>query len=170
MDLSLPGLNGIEATAEILRHNDAVKVLVLSMYDDEQSVVNAIRAGARGFVIKRASHVDLIEAIRTVAQGRSYLSPQVSERLVHLIQSDEPIKDASDPVLNRLSPRERQVLRMVGEGKSSREIASLLKLEVETIRSYRKSLMKKLGVKNATRLTHVALATGLISVEKPSQP
>lgn len=164
MDLSLPGLNGIDATSEILRHDSNCRIVVLSMYDDENSVVNAIRAGAKGFVLKKASQGDLMEALRAVAAGNSYLSPEVSERLVHRMQSPDPLGTQEAPELDRLSPREVQVLRLVGEGKSSREIASLLGLEVETIRSYRKSLMKKLGAKNATRLTHIALKAGLIAV------
>ncbi len=164
MDVSLPGLSGIDATAEILRHAPAWRIVILSMYDDENTIVNAIRAGARGFVLKKASKADLLDALRTVAAGNSYLSPEVSERLVHRIQSPEPEPNGHGSPLERLSPREMQLLRLVGEGKSSRDIASLLNLEVETIRSYRKSLMKKLGAKNATRLTHIALKAGLIAV------
>jgi DNA-binding NarL/FixJ family response regulator len=168
MDLSLPGLNGIDATMEILRHHPECRVVVLSMYDDENSVVNAIRAGARGFVLKKASQLDLLEALRAVAAGGSYLSPEVSERLVHRMQAQDRGELGQPLELQRLSPREVQVLRLVGEAKSSREIADLLMLEVETIRSYRKSLMKKLGARNAAQLTRIALEAGLISVRAAS--
>lgn len=164
MDLSLPGLSGIDATAEILRLHPDCRVVVLSMYGDENSVVNAIRAGAKGFVLKKASQLDLLEALRTVAAGSSYLSPEVSGRLVQRMQSADPHGTSEAPEVQRLSPREVQVLRLVGEAKSSREIAELLHLEVETIRSYRKSMMKKLGARNATQLTHIALKAGLIAV------
>jgi DNA-binding NarL/FixJ family response regulator len=143
-------------------------VVVLSMYDDENSVVNAIRAGARGFVLKKASQLDLLEALRAVAAGGSYLSPEVSERLVHRMQAQDRGELGQPLELQRLSPREVQVLRLVGEAKSSREIADLLMLEVETIRSYRKSLMKKLGARNAAQLTRIALEAGLISVRAAS--
>ena len=86
MDIGLPGLNGIEATTEILRHTPETKVVILSMYDDEHSVVSAIRSGARAFVLKKASDNDLLDALRTVAKGGSYLSPQVSDRLLNRIQ------------------------------------------------------------------------------------
>jgi DNA-binding NarL/FixJ family response regulator len=166
MDLSLPGLSGIEATKEIRKCSPGTRVVVLSMYDDEESVVGAIQAGAHGFVLKQASLSELREAIRRVAGGENFLSPRVSARLVQRIQSDQPLRTTSSPLVERLSPRETQVLRLVSEGRRSREVADLLGLEVETIRSYRKSLMKKLGVSNATQLTHIALAAGLITVEK----
>jgi len=86
MDIGLPGLNGIETTTEILRHCPDVKIIILSMYDDEHSVVSAIRSGARAFVLKKASDNDLLDALRAVAKGGSYLSPQVSDRLLHRIQ------------------------------------------------------------------------------------
>src|ERR1700694_4598303 len=89
MDIGLPGMNGIEATTELLRHCPAVKVIILSMYDDENSVVSAIRSGARAFVLKKASSNELLEALRTVARGGSYLSPQVSDRLLARIQRGE---------------------------------------------------------------------------------
>ena len=89
MDIGLPGMNGIEATAEILRHSPQTRVLIVSVYDDENAVLSAIRSGARGFVLKRASSGDLIEALRNVAKGGSYLSSQVSDRLLDRIQSGE---------------------------------------------------------------------------------
>ena len=164
MDVSMPGLNGIEATTEIVRHCPNTKVVVLSGYDDEVSVMNAIKAGARGYILKRASILDMLEGIRTVARGGSYLSPQVSDRLVRRIQTGNTTPSNS-PILQGLSPREVQVLRLVAEGKSSKEIAGVLSLELETVRSYRKTMMKKLGVNNAATLTKVAVQAGLTPVE-----
>jgi len=161
MDISLPGLNGIDATTEILRHTPETKIVVLSMFDDEQSVVGAIRSGARGFVLKRASDHDLLDALRAVAKGGSYLSPQVSDRLLLRIQRGTLQDDKRPKVLDTLSPRELQVMRLVAEGKTSKEIAVLLDLGLQTVRSYRKTLMKKLGVGNVAGLTQMALACGL---------
>jgi len=161
MDIGLPGLNGIEATQEILRHVPDTRVIILSMYDDEHSVVSAIRSGARAFVLKRASDNDLVDALRTVAKGGSYLSPQVSDRLLHRIQRGDLESKPVSSALDGLSPRELQVLRLVAEGKTSKEIAVMLDLGLQTVRSYRKTMMKKLGVNNVAGLTQLALAAGL---------
>lgn len=161
MDIGLPGLNGIETTTEILRYQADCKVVILSMYDDENSVISAVRAGARAFILKRASDSDLLDALRMVAQGGMYLSPQVSDRLLSRIQKGDLDPRPSAPVLESLSPREVQVLRLVAEGKTSKEIAVLLDLREQTVRSYRKAMMKKLGVNNVAGLTHLALSTGL---------
>jgi DNA-binding NarL/FixJ family response regulator len=161
MDISLPGLNGIEATSEIMRHCPETKVIILSMYDDENSVVSAIRSGARAFVLKKASDLELLDALRTVAKGGSYLSPQVSDRLLRRIQRGDLEARKAPQALEGLSPRELQVLRLVAEGKTSKEIAVLLDLGLQTVRSYRKTMMKKLGVSNVAGLTQLALAAGL---------
>jgi len=160
MDIGLPGLNGVETTAEILRHHPVCKVVILSMYDDENSVVGAVRSGARGFILKKVSDNDLLEALRVVANGGAYLSPQVSDRLLSRIQKGD-LESKQDSVLESLSPREVQVLRLVAEGKTSKEIATLLDLREQTVRSYRKTMMKKLGVNNVAGLTQLALSTGL---------
>jgi len=161
MDIGLPGLNGVETTAEILRHHPTCKIVILSMYDDENSVVGAIRSGARGFVLKKVSDNDLLEALRAVARGGAYLSPQVSDRLLSRIQKGDLESKAAPAALELLSPRELQVLRMVAEGKTSKEIAVMLDLKEQTVRSYRKTMMKKLGVNNVAGLTQLALSTGL---------
>jgi DNA-binding NarL/FixJ family response regulator len=161
MDIGLPGLNGIESTTEILRHCPDTKVIILSMYDDEHSVVSAIRSGARAFVLKKASDGDLVDALRTVAKGGSYLSPQVSDRLLTRIQRGDLESKPMPSALEGLSPREVQVLRLVAEGKTSKEIAVMLDLGLQTVRSYRKTMMKKLGVNNVAGLTQLALAAGL---------
>jgi two-component system response regulator DegU len=160
MDIGLPGLNGVETTAEILRHHPECKVVILSMYDDENSVVGAVRSGARGFVLKKVSDNDLLEALRVVANGGAYLSPQVSDRLLSRIQKGD-LESKQDSALDGLSPREVQVLRLVADGKTSKEIATLLDLSEQTVRSYRKTMMKKLGVNNVAGLTQLALSTGL---------
>ncbi len=131
------------------------------MYDDEHSVVSAIRSGARAFVLKKASDSDLVDALRTVAKGGSYLSPQVSDRLLSRIQRGDLESKPLPTVLEGLSPRELQVLRMVAEGKTSKEIAVMLDLGLQTIRSYRKTMMKKLNVNNVANLTQLALSAGI---------
>jgi DNA-binding NarL/FixJ family response regulator len=166
MDIGLPGMNGIEATTEILRHCPGVKVVILSMYDDENSVVSALRSGARAFVLKKASSNELLDALRTVARGGSYLSSQVSDRLLARIQRGDLDTHERSPLAS-LSPRELQVLRHVAEGKTSKDIAVLLDLGLQTVRSYRKTMMKKLGVNNVAGLTQLALAAGLTQWEKP---
>ena len=161
MDIGLQGLNGVEATTEILRHSPDAKVIILSMYDDEHSVVSAIRSGARAFVLKKASDVDLVEALRTVAKGGFYLSPQVSEKLLVRIQRGDMESKPVPAMLDGLSPRELQVLRLVAEGKTSKEIAVMLDLGLQTVRTYRKTMMKKLSVNNVAGLTQLALSAGI---------
>ncbi len=167
MDIGLPGMNGIEATTELVRHCPGIKVIILSMYDDENSVVSAIRSGARAFVLKKASSTELLDAIRTVARGGSYLSSQVSDRLLARIQRGDLETHDRSP-LELLSPRELQVLRLVAEGKTSKDIAVMLDLGLQTVRSYRKTMMKKLGVNNVAGLTQLALAAGLTHFDKPN--
>ena len=166
MDIGLPGLNGVETTAEILRHHPDCRVVILSMYDDEHSVVSAVRAGARAFILKRASDTDLVDALRIVARGGSYLSPQVSDRLLTRIQKGNLESKPATAALDILSPRELQVLRMVADGKTSKEIAVMLDLREQTVRSYRKTMMKKLGVNNVAGLTQLALSTGLTQLPR----
>jgi len=161
MDIGLPGLNGVDSTAELLRHCPSTRVIMLSMYDDEDSVVSSIRAGARGYVVKQASSAELLDALRAVARGSSYLSPHVSERLLSRIRRGEAETVSRHPLLAQLTPREFQVLGLIIEGKASKEIAVILNLGVETVRSYRKTMMKKLGVNNVAGLIRVALAAGL---------
>jgi len=161
MDIGLPGLNGIEATVEIMRHCPDCKVVILSMYDDESSVVGAIRSGARAFVLKSASSDDLVDALRTVAKGGFYLCAEVTDRVQNRIQKGDLESKALPPALETLSPRELQVLRLVAEGKTSKEIAVMLDLGLQTVRSYRKTMMKKIGVNNIAGLTQLALSAGL---------
>src|SRR5215470_13984598 len=167
MDIGLPGLNGVETTVEILRYHPECKIVILSMYDDENNVVSAIRSGARAFILKKASDADLLEALRMVARGGAYLSPQVSDRLLARIQKGDLESRQASSALDVLSPRELQVLRLVADGKTSKEIAVILDLGLQTVRSYRKTMMRKLGVNNVAGLTQLALAAGITHWNKP---
>lgn len=169
MDIGLPGLNGIEATVEIMRHCPDSKIVILSMYDDESSVVGAIRSGARAFVLKNASSDDLLDALRTVGKGGFYLCAQVADRVQSRIQKGDLEAKSLPPVLETLSPRELQVLRLVAEGKTSKEIAVMLDLGLQTVRSYRKTMMKKIGVNNIAGLTQLALSAGLTRFATPAE-
>ena len=166
MDIGLPGMNGIEATTELLRHCPGVKVVILSMYDDENSVVSAIRSGARAFVLKKASSANCWTRCARWRAAAVYLSSQVSDRLLQRIQRGDLETHDRSP-LESLSPRELQVLRLVAEGKTSKDIAVMLDLGLQTVRSYRKTMMKKLGVNNVAGLTQLALAAGITHWNKP---
>lgn len=160
MDIHLPGLNGIEATEEILRRVPETRIAILSMYEDENSVVQALRSGARAFVLKKASHTELLEALRTVARGGSYLSPEVSDKFLGRVQRGD-LSPHSAHAVDSLTPRELQVMRLIADGKTSKEIAVILGIGLQTVRGYRKDLMRKLGVNNVAGLTQIALADGL---------
>lgn len=160
MDINLPGLDGIEATEEILRRVPEIRVAILSMYDDENSVVQALRSGARAFVLKKASHTELLEALRTVARGGSYLSPEVSDKFLGRVQRGD-LSPHSSSALDSLTPREVQVMRLIADGKTSKEIAVILGIGLQTVRGYRKDLMRKLNVNNVAGLTQIALAGGV---------
>ena len=161
MDIGLPGINGVETTQVIVRNAPGIKVVMLSIYADQYSVVSAIRAGAQGYVLKKASGSDLLEALRTVAKGGSYLSPQVSDHLLRGIRRIGPESTPSTSALEVLAPRELQVFRLVAEGNASKDIAVLLDLGLETVRTYRKTMMGKLGVNNVAGVTQIAVAIGV---------
>jgi len=164
MDISLPGMDGIQATTDILREAPRAKIVILSMSGDENLVMSAIRAGARGFVLKKASGAEVVEAIRVVSRGGTYLGASISDVLLTRLQKGESAS-AERNRLDLLSPRETQVLRLIAEGKGSKEVAVVLGLEHNTVRSYRKTMMKKLGVNNLASLIHVAVAAGLINAK-----
>jgi DNA-binding NarL/FixJ family response regulator len=161
MDLDLPELSGVEATIEILRHCPESKVILLAGTEAESSLLAALRSGSRGVILKSASAENLLEALRTVAAGGSYTCPQVASRLQASIQNGQWDPKPLPVAVATLAPRELQVFGMVAAGKTSKEIAVLLDLGLHTVRSYRKAMMKKLGVTNVAELTRLAVSAGL---------
>jgi len=159
--IELPDRSGIDLTRELLRENRSARVIMLSRSDDEETVIDALRSGARGFVLKHASSADLMEALNTVARGGSYFSSEASERLMARIRRGDFGSRQTRPAWQKLTPRELEVLRLVSAGKSSKQIADMLHLGVETVRSYRKSMMKKIGVSNVASLVQFAISQGL---------
>ncbi|MGH8274203.1 MAG: response regulator [Gammaproteobacteria bacterium] len=158
LDISMPLLNGIDAAQEIHRRIPATQVVLLTMYDENAYVLQALQAGVRGYVLKAQAAEDLVSAIRQMAQGGVYLSPGISEALVNAYRDKSSL--APDP----LTLRERQVLQLVAEGKTTREIAEILSLSVKTADSHRTRLMKKLGIHETAGLVRYAIRRGLIHV------
>ena len=152
MDMSMPGLNGIQACVEILKVLPKTAILMLSMYSEEAQVRNAIKAGAKGYVLKNAVDVDLASAIRDVAAGKKVVGPG--------LLSDINIED--DETAEKLTPRERQILQLIAEGKSNKEIAALLELSPNTVAVHRANLMDALGIHRTAELVLYAVRKGLV--------
>ncbi len=167
LDLHLGEADGLTAIAPIRMRSPLSRVLVLSMNDDEHVVSHALQLGALGFVLKKASSDDLRLALKAVAAGGIYLSPEVSEAIVHRMQPSGSRRRPSLAGLESLSPRELEVLELVVDGKTSKDVADLLNLQVETIRTYRKSIMRKLGVKHVAGLVSLAMQSGILKKRYP---
>jgi DNA-binding NarL/FixJ family response regulator len=165
MDIALPGISGLEATANIAHRYPHSKVVIFSVYSDEQSIHKAAEAGAHGFLTKSGMLSEMLKALRVVAQGGAHFGPQVLERLLTTMRSGGSRRPALNERLASLSPRELQVIQLVAEGKTSREIAVDLGRSEKTIQSQRRMLMKKLGVHNAASL--VRLATSMTLEAQP---
>lgn len=156
LDLAMPLLNGIEATRQILRVSPQTKTILLTMYKEDQYVLEALRAGVVGYILKTKAAKDLVQAVRQVSKGVAYLSPEISQTLVEVYRSGRQF--LSEP----LTPRERQVLQLVAEGKTTKEVASLLDVSVKTAVTHRTNLMKKLDIHETAGLVRYAIRTGLI--------
>jgi len=163
MDMAMPEMNGLHATLELVKQRPGTKVLILSMYSDEQYVRNALDAGAKGYILKNAIENDLTRAVKSVAAGEQYLSPELSGVLIRAIRSGTFDK-AADPY-DRLTQREKQVLQLIASGKSNKEIAVLLDLSVNTVAVHRANLMSALGVHKTAELVLFAVRKGLVLPE-----
>ncbi|MFC2059763.1 response regulator [Chloroflexota bacterium] len=160
MDIAMPGMDGLEATRRIKKNNSKVRILVLTQYDNREYILSSIKAGAAGYVPKKALGSELISAIRTVCKGNSFLYPSAASALItdYLRRTDE------DP-FDRLTAREREILKLIAEGHTSREIAAMLFVALKTVLGHRAKIMQKLDIHNRTELIRYAMRKGLVSMD-----
>ena len=162
VDIGMPKLNGIDVAERAVKHNPTTKVLFLSMYADESYVLRALSAGAKGYLLKDATDQDLVPALRTVAQGRPFFSPAISAMLLtdfmrHLQQRGQ------EDSYRLLTDREKEVLQLLAEGRTNKEVAALLELGVSTVETHRANLMQKLGLHNTAEIVLYAVRKSLVT-------
>ena len=162
MDVAMPHLGGMEAIRQISKRLPAAKVLVLSMYSDESYVVQMLEAGAKGYLLKDSADTDLVEAVLAVSNGKSFFSPLISKILLDEYVRQVQEKGISDRY-ELLTEREREILQLIAEGKTSREIAELLNLSTSTVDTHRGHIMEKLDLHNPYEVVLYAVRKGLIS-------
>jgi len=161
MDVAMPDLNGIEATRQIVAELPGVKIIALSMHDDRRFVLNMLKAGAAGYMLKDSAFTDLAKAIRMVMSGKTYLSHEVTDIVVKdYVSSSQP---AESSAFHLLSPREREVLQLLAEGKTSALIGEKLHISVKTVETHRQQIMVKLKIRSVAELTKYAIREGLTS-------
>jgi DNA-binding NarL/FixJ family response regulator len=168
MDISMRELNGIEATAQIMVENPATRVLILSMHTTEDFVRRALKAGAAGYLVKDSAPLELRMAIEAIRRGETYLSSRVSRTLLSGLVDGRP-PDAQSG-LDALSPRQREILQLIAEGKSTKEIAFTLNVSVKTIETHRAAVMDRLGIRDVAGLVVFAVRHKLISVDRADEP
>jgi DNA-binding NarL/FixJ family response regulator len=164
MDISMPELNGIDAIQQMLPHHPRLKVIVLSIHETKPYVFRALKAGAKGYLIKETAGLEVVEAVRAVYRGERYLSKRIADLVMDAsLQKLESWTDASP--LDGLSGREREILQLVAEGKTSQEIAERLSISSKTVDTYRSRLMRKIDVEDMAGLVKFAIRHGVISLE-----
>ncbi len=164
MDLSMPRMNGMEAIREIKRVFKDIKVLVLTVHKDEEYILATFKAGADGYVLKDSSYHELIMAIKSVLMGKRYISPGISEKVLEgYLEGRERLKAKTS--WETLTPREREILKLIAEGYKNKEIAEELCISVKTVEKHRSNLMEKLNLHNVQSLTSFAIEKGLVSRE-----
>ena len=163
MDISMPGMNGLEATARVSADFPSVRVIILSMHANEEYVLRALQAGASGYLLKDADPAELELAVAAVARGTTYLSPPVSRHVI-----DDYVRRVSEQrgPLDCLSPRQREVLQLIAEGNTTRQMAQILGVTAKTVESHRAQLMERLDIHDIAGLVRFAVRTGVVSVEE----
>jgi len=162
MDITMPNLNGIEATLKIKSKRPEIEIIALSLHSDRRFVLGMIGAGASGYLIKQCTFDELVLAINTVMEGKKYLSPEISNILVEeYVRKDSQEKAIID---SKLTPREREILQLLAEGKNTKEIASNLSISVKTVETHRRHIKRKLKANSVAELTKIAIKEGLTSL------
>jgi DNA-binding NarL/FixJ family response regulator len=161
MDIALPELNGIEATRQIMKRNEGAKVLVLTMHSDDVCVRQSLKAGARGYLLKDSEDLDLLKAVKAIGRGGSFFSPAVSKVLLEGYLGDPAGQDVEDN-LALLTDREREVLQLIAEGKTNKEIATVLSVSINTVETHRKHIMEKLDLHNTAEIVRFAVRKKIV--------
>jgi DNA-binding NarL/FixJ family response regulator len=164
MDITMPELNGIEATHEICQQYSGAKIIILSMHSSIEHILRALRAGAKGYLLKESAGAEVVSAVHSVYEGHCYFSTKISDTLVEQHFRKSATVANLDP-LSKLSHRERQVLQLVADGKSNAEIAEMLFLSPKTVETYRSRLMRKLEIDDLATLVKFAIKQGMTSIE-----
>ena len=162
LDITMPNMNGIEAASQISARQLGVAIVVLSMHSDEGYVLRALKAGARGYLLKESPEADFIQAIRSVIQGKAFFSPAVSRLLVEDYVRQLQDKDIEDSY-DLLTPRERELLQLIAEGKSNKDVATMLNLSLYTVETHRGNMMEKLNLHSVPELILYAVRKGVIA-------
>jgi DNA-binding NarL/FixJ family response regulator len=165
LDISMPNLNGIEATAIIKKNYPDTKVLILTIHDSEEYIQEMIMAGADGYVVKNAEKREIFDGVRTVASGQTFFSPSVSKVLLESIVRKTRNKETLSLNPDRLTKRETEILRLIADGMTSKQIAEKLSLSVTTVTSHRSNIMKKLGIHETVGLIKYAIQKNLVTVK-----
>jgi two-component system, NarL family, response regulator NreC len=163
MDIGMPDLNGIEATRQIVKNSPKIKVIALSMHSAKKFIVEMFKAGASGYLLKDCEFDELVNAIHTVASGNKYISPSISNILVETCVTDDPNKKES--AFATLTKREREILQLLAEGRTTKQIAKRLHISPKTVEAHRLNLMNKLDIDNIAQLTKYAIQEGLTLLE-----
>ena len=163
MDISMPDLNGIEASREIRRESPDTQIIALSMHSEKRYVTEMFKAGAKGYLLKDSDYGELLTAIRTVADGKTYLSPSISDTVVEDMVTGEYGKESS--AFSVLTPREREVLQLLAEGNTTKQTAMRLHISPKTVEAHRLRIMSKLNIDNIALLTKYAIQEGLTSLD-----
>jgi DNA-binding NarL/FixJ family response regulator len=163
VDISLPLLNGLDASRQILKHNPSTKVIVLTMHSEQSFVAEALRIGVSGYVLKQSVGSELLEALKDVLNGKTFVSPIVADQAVHG-QADGEAEEEPKGFAHALSMRQREVLQLVAEGKSIKEVAAVLNVSIKTVEFHKTRIMRQLGMRSAAQLTKYAIANGLITI------
>lgn len=162
IDVAMPGLNGIDAAAQIVKANPSIAVVILSMHSDESYILRALSAGARGYLLKDSAEEDLLRAVETVADGRPFFSPAIAQAILEDYMRQMQMRGVQDSY-DLLTDREKEVLQLLAEGKSNKEVAALLDLSPYTVETHRNRLMQKLNLHNTAELVLYAVRKKLIA-------
>ncbi len=163
VDISLPLLNGLDASRQILKRNPAIKVIVLTMHSEPNFVTEALRIGVSGYVLKQSVGLELTQALKEVLNGNTFVSPIVADQGIQS-RADTNTEEAPEGFAHTLSLRQREVLQLVAEGKSIKEVAAVLNVSIKTVEFHKTRIMRQLGMRSAAQLTKYAIANGLIAI------